>query len=170
MRLLGAILAGGESRRFGSDKALALHTGKPLIAHVAGALKAQCEAVVVCGRAWGGMVSLADAPAPGLGPLGGLCAALQHGQTNDFDAVLCAPCDLLGLPVDAALTLTPGPAVAEDMWLVGLWPAILADILSLTLSAEGAIPARRWVELAGASVVPLAGLRNINRPEDLAGQ
>ncbi len=56
MRLLGAVLAGGQSRRFGSDKALALLDGRPLIAHVIAALAAQTEAVIVCGKEWGDWV------------------------------------------------------------------------------------------------------------------
>ena len=45
MKLLGAILAGGRSSRFGSDKAFALLNGKPLIDHVIAALAAQTDAV-----------------------------------------------------------------------------------------------------------------------------
>lgn len=167
MRLLGAILAGGQSRRFGSDKALAVHEGRPLIAHVAEALAAQCEAVVICGREWGGLVSLVDAPTPDLGPMGGLCAALQHGNLLGFDAVLSCPCDLLDLPRDAALRLAPAPAVADRQWLVGLWPTELAERMTATLSAEGAISARRWREMVGARAVAVPGIRNINRPSDL---
>ncbi|MBA3896663.1 MAG: NTP transferase domain-containing protein, partial [Sphingomonadaceae bacterium] len=63
--ILGAVLAGGASRRFGSDKALAMRDGRPLIAHVVDALATQVDAVVVCGRDWGGLPSIADRPAPG---------------------------------------------------------------------------------------------------------
>jgi molybdenum cofactor guanylyltransferase len=146
MRLLGALLAGGKSSRFGSDKALALHRGQPLIAHVADALLGQCDALVLCGRAWGGLPALTDEPAPGLGPMGGLCAALNHAESAGFDAVLASPCDLLEIPGDLAARLRPGPAVAEGQWLLGLWPAGLAS---------------------GAAVRPIPGLRNVNRPADL---
>jgi molybdopterin-guanine dinucleotide biosynthesis protein A len=166
MRRLGAILAGGASRRFGSDKALALHAGKPLIAHVADALLGQCAALVICGRAWGGHVALEDAPGPGLGPMGGLCAALDHAATQGFDEVLAAPCDLLG--VEGATTLlAPAPAVADGQWLLGLWPAALGAQLRSLLQREGAVSARRWAEVAGAARKPVPGLTNVNRPIDL---
>ncbi len=163
---LGAILAGGASRRFGSDKALALHEGKPLIAHVADALLGQCDALVLCGRDWGGHVQVADRPAAGLGPMGGLCGALAHAAAHGFADVLVAPCDLLGVETAAGL-LAPGPAVAEGQWLLGLWPAALAPRLEALLRREGAVSARRWIAEAGARARPVHGLRNINAPTDL---
>jgi molybdopterin-guanine dinucleotide biosynthesis protein A len=165
--ILGAILAGGRSSRFGSDKALAQHKGKPLIGHVADALAAQCADVVVCGRSWGALAGLEDRPAPGLGPMGGLCAALHHGAERGFDAVLAAPCDLVGIPADAAFRLRPGPAVAEGQWLLGLWPTALAERLEALLLAEGAISARRWVAVAGAAMQPIGLLRNVNTLNDI---
>lgn len=165
-RRLGAILAGGSALRFGSDKALALHDGRPLIAHVADALLAQCDALVVCGRDWGGFPAIGDRPAPGLGPMGGLCAALAHAAAGGFDEVLAAPCDLLGAD-GAADLLAPGPSVAEGQWLLGLWPATLGPALERLLGQEGAISARRWIAVAAAVERPIPGLRNINRPADL---
>jgi molybdenum cofactor guanylyltransferase len=167
-RRLGAILAGGRSSRFGSDKALALHQGRPLIAHVADALLAQCAALVVCGRQWGGHVGLADAPGPGLGPLGGLCAALLHAEREGYDEVLAAPCDLLALAGDTARLLAPGPAVADGQWLLGLWPVSLAGQLETLLLEQGAIAAKCWVAASEAVARPVPGLRNINRPDDLS--
>ena len=166
-RILGAILGGGTSSRFGSDKALALHEGRPLIGHVAAALAAQTQALVICGRAWGGTPELADQPAPGLGPIGGICAAMQHGAENGFTHVLIAPCDLLGIPADTAARLLPGPAVAEGQWLLGLWPTGLCQALTAAILSEGAIPVRRWIQLSGAVSVAVGGLRNVNRPGDL---
>ena len=48
--ILGAIMAGGAASRFGSDKALALFEGRPLIDHVAQALADQAAAVIVVGH------------------------------------------------------------------------------------------------------------------------
>ena len=163
---LGAILAGGASRRFGSDKALALVAGRPLIAHVAGALLAQCDALVICGRDWGGHASVADRPAGCLGPMAGLCAALSHAAAHGFADVLAAPCDLLGVE-GAAGRLAPGPTVAQGQWLLGLWPSDLAPTLEALLQREGAVSARRWMDVAGAAIRPVPDLRNINSPADL---
>ncbi len=168
MRILGAILAGGQARRFGSDKAQALFEGERLIDRVAASLAAQCEAIVVCGREEAGFTCIPDRPGPDMGPLGGLNAALHHAQDHGFDAVLAAPCDVPNLPHDLAGQLSgEGAAIVTGQQVVGLWPAKLGTALDSFLQAGG----RRiyeFVDEAGAREVPLdPPLRNVNRPEDL---
>ncbi len=169
MRLLGAILAGGQSRRFGSDKAGALFAGKALLDHVAEALRPQVADLVVAGREWPGITSLADLPRAGLGPLGGLAAALDHGWRLGFDAVLSSGCDLLGIPPDLAARLAPGPAIVEDQPLLGLWPARLAVPLAQWLADPRNRAVYRFADHVDARRVSLGlAVRNANRPEDLA--
>ncbi len=165
--ILGAVLAGGQSRRFGSDKALALLAGTPLIAHVLDALRPQVAALVVVGRDHAGERSLPDRPAPGLGPLGGLAAALSHAAAHGFDAVLTSGCDLPDLPPDLRERLAPAPAVATGQPLLGLWPAALAERLDRHLADGGDRSLRRWVAVAGAREVDLGRFRNVNTPADL---
>ncbi|MEY2883763.1 MAG: hypothetical protein RL490_1487 [Pseudomonadota bacterium] len=167
MRLLGAILAGGASSRFGSDKALALWAGQPLLAHAIAALAPQVATLAVIGRDWPGLLRLDDQPAPGLGPLGGLCGALLHAAAHGYDAVLCVPCDTLGLPADLATRLAPGPAVAQGQRAIGLWPASLAPALLARLASGDSRALHIWATACGARTVDCGPLHNINRPEDL---
>jgi molybdopterin-guanine dinucleotide biosynthesis protein A len=93
------ILAGGRSRRFGSDKALAEVDGIPLILHVANAAAEVSESVTVIADAMGkydriGLPTIVD-DLPGLGPLGGLATALAAAPEHAH--VLLLSCDLLGL-------------------------------------------------------------------------
>ncbi|MEY3659058.1 MAG: hypothetical protein RL425_1819, partial [Pseudomonadota bacterium] len=82
MKRLGLILAGGQSTRFGSDKAAALYQGRPLIDHVADALRPHVDALAVAGRDWPDLIRIEDAPEPGLGPLGGLLGGLIYADQN----------------------------------------------------------------------------------------
>lgn len=166
-RLLGAILAGGASRRFGSDKAAALLGGKALIDHVVDRLAPQVAAVVVVGRDHPGLVSLPDRPCGGLGPLGGLAAALAYAAAGGFDAVVTSGCDLPDLP-DDLVRLAPGPAVARGQPLVGLWPVTLAALLDAHLAASADRSLRAWVVVCGARAVDLGAMANINTAGDLA--
>jgi molybdopterin-guanine dinucleotide biosynthesis protein A len=166
MKLLGAVLAGGQSRRFGSDKALALLDGRPLIEHVIAALAAQTEAVIVCGKEWGDWVP--DRPEAGLGPLGGINAALHCAATRGFDAVLTAPCDAPVLPGNLAAILNNGAYIIE-IPVIGLWPASLAAHLDAHIAASEDHSVRGWARAAGIPGVMLgAALPNLNTPADLA--
>lgn len=165
MRILGAVLAGGESRRFGSDKAEALLDGKRLIDHAAASIAPFCETVVIVGRTGG----VQDNPAPGLGPLGGLCGALTYGAEAGFEAVLTTACDVPDLPEQllSALAASP-PAVAASLPVVGVWPTSLAGRLADYLESGSPRAMRDWCKTAGATMVAWPEpIRNINRPEDL---
>lgn len=173
-RTLGAILAGGRSKRFGSDKGAALWQGKRLLDHSRAALTAQCDAVVVCGRDRsahaGSAPVLTDRPGPDFGPLGGLCAALFHARDAGFEAVLTAPVDAQPVPSDLLdLLAGKGAAVLTDQWLIGLWPSDLAASLEAHLRS-GARSVVSWVEVCGARQVDLPGPAplNVNTPDMLA--
>lgn len=167
MRILGAVLAGGTSTRFGSDKALALFADKPLIEHVINALLPQVETLVISGRDWPPYARVDDLPAPGLGPLSGLCGALAYARLHGFDAVLSAPCDTLGLPVDLVARLSPPPAVASGQRSVGLWPATLASTLLARLASGGNRSLHGWVTASETREVECGAMHNINHPDDL---
>ncbi len=168
--LLGAILAGGQARRFGSDKAHALFEGERLIDRVASALAAQCGSVVVCGREEPGFVCIPDWPEAGLGPLGGLTAALRHAGERGCSLALSAGVDIPDLPHDiAAMLAGEGAAIVENQPVVGLWPVATAPVLERFL-ADGGRSLYRFAEHVGARRVELpAPLMNVNRPEDLEG-
>lgn len=170
-RILGAVLAGGQSRRFGSDKAMAEIEGVPMIDRVIDALAPQVDAVVLCGRPWRGLPVLADRPAPGLGPLAGLAAALHHALAEGYTGVLAVPVDVHPLPADLRARLAgDGPRTLLRQHAIGYWPAPLAPLLDRQLAA-GARSFRAWIEASGAEAVDdtALSLRNINTPADLPG-
>lgn len=169
MRALGAILAGGQGRRFGSDKAAALLCGKPLIEHVADALRTQVEALVVVGRHWPGLAMIEDRPAGALGPLAGLNAALHYAGDRGFDVVVTAGCDTLPLPPDMTALLTgSGPAYLDGHFLLGWWPTALAVPLDRHLADGGDRSMRGWIARCSARAVPApVVLHNLNTQADL---
>ena len=109
MGALGVVLAGGLSRRFGEDKALALVDGVPMALRVAEAMRAAGLHVVLAAPddrlACLGLPLLIEPDDGPRHPLRGLWAAL-----GEAEEVLCAPCDLPWLPAEAILALLEGPA------------------------------------------------------------
>ena len=173
--ILGAIIAGGASSRFGSDKALALLDGQPLIAHAAAALGPFVKTIVVCGRDWNGLQSLADRPRPGLGPLGGIAAALLHAEATGYTHVLTIGCDMPRVPPALIADVIAGaPAYCGDAPILGCWRADAAEMLAARLDGyvsgtkSAALSIRRWADAVGATAVPAPEpLFNVNTPADL---
>lgn len=99
---LGAILAGGESRRFGSPKQLATVGGTRLVERVANAVaRAGARPVLITGPGAPDLSHLlpcrSDAR-PGLGPVGGVHTALIWARELGVKGALCVACDLPFLP------------------------------------------------------------------------
>lgn len=168
--ILGAVLAGGLSSRFGSDKAQAMLDGAPLLDHAVAALAPYCTQVVVCGREHSRHATLPDRPAPGMGPLGGLNAALHEAQARGLTGVLVTGCDMPDFPTSLAGALIgPDAAVLDGQHLAAWWPADLAPMLDAHLAATDRYSLRGWMERVAPRVVimPDIVLPNVNRPGDL---
>lgn len=168
-RWLGCVLAGGESRRFGSDKALAMFDGETLLARAVAMLAGPCAAVVVAGREEAPAPVVADWPQAALGPLGGLAGALRAARERGFDAVLSVGVDSLDLPPDLGAVLTPGPACLAAQPVVGLWPLATLDVLEAILTGGERRSMFHFADRCGARLVETAQPPvNVNTPEDLA--
>ncbi len=169
LRVLGVVLAGGQARRFGSDKALVEIGGRSLLDRAVMALTRQCHAVVVAGRDHAPAPVLADHPRAGLGPLGGVCAALHYGARHGFDAVLSLPVDGFAVPADLVGELSPAPAYALGAPVIGLWPVSARAMLDGLLGEACVHSMRAFAARIGARAVALSRQpHNINTPADWA--
>lgn len=156
--VLGAILAGGQSRRMeGREKSLIELAGKPLIARAIERLAPQAVESIICANgnperfsAFGQPV-IADTVEGFAGPLAGILAALRHaGKSPGITHVLSVatdtpfyPADLLerfsacikaeGAPADA---ICIAASAGKRHPVFGLWPVMLADDLERFLVEE----------------------------------
>lgn len=181
LSLCGAVLVGGASRRFGSDKSLADVDGVPLGRRVADCARAAgVDPVVAVGGTSGarlGLVTIAD-EWPGAGPLAGVATVLRWAPTTH---VLVMACDLVGLRSEAVAALVdqwrhdndPDAGVVASIdgrpeLTLGIWPVTWRRS-SAQLVAAGE---RRWSALAtlGPTVpVEIDGgwLRDADTPDQL---
>jgi molybdopterin-guanine dinucleotide biosynthesis protein A len=167
LRVLGAIIAGGQARRFGSDKACVDIDGRPMIAHVIAALKPQVEQVVICGRIWPGLDAVYDLRQGRIGPLAGLESALRYAAVRTFDGVLSVPVDTLPLPHDLlGLLIGARPRALRRQHLIGYWPVGLCNLLSEHVD-DGERSLSSWLARSEAEFVdePFE-MFNVNKPND----
>lgn len=185
MRIFGTILAGGEGRRMGADKALILLHGQSLATHAIARLEPQVEQLAISANGDPARFTPYNLPvlpdAALLGPLAGVLAALNWAAPLGATAVVTVAVDTPFLPGDltprlclAAETSPLGLAIAsaaKDHPTCALWPVSLAAPLAAFL-ASGAKP--RMMDFitahhaARAHFPDEAAFQNLNTPEDLA--
>lgn len=190
--VLGVIIAGGQSTRYGSPKALAAVGGKRAVDHVIAALRAVVDDVVVIANDIGLAESIGLAwrsdRVSGLGPLGGFDAALQWAVERGRVGVLAAACDmpflsssLLSLiadrgatgSADAVLPSSNGPRGVEPLaayYSVACIPAIEAaaargDNRLISFHSD-IIVSRVPIEEVSAFGSPDEMFMNMNTPAD----
>lgn len=189
---VGAVLAGGAGRRFGSalppgGKGFLMLHGQPLVDHAARFLARQNTGPVVVNLNPPHPPLAADRPVAadgayaGCGPLAGLLTVLEwaaaHCPARPWVLTVAVdtpvlPTDLLArlapaaAPVQAAIAAAPGRLHPT----IGLWRSTLRVPLAAALG-QGTRALRDWLALIEHQVVvwPAPGLfANINTPDDLA--
>jgi molybdopterin-guanine dinucleotide biosynthesis protein A len=116
MKVAGAVIAGGRSRRFGRDKAQAELYGASLIDLSLAVLRAGCAVVAVNGPAElatsRGVPAIEDDPGLPRGPAAGLAGVLVWADLRGYTHVVTAPCDTPRLPPDLVLRLVAHAGIA----------------------------------------------------------
>lgn len=185
------VLAGGESRRFGSPKALAEWRGKRLVDHVVERLAPLADRTVLVAdprseeTQWPGDIVVTDDPSLPSGPLRGIVAGLSQ-CSSDWAWVIACDTPLIS---PALMTALRDEAIAGDIAVAPLWDGrlqLLAACWETAASPElakalasGEQSPRRALEALGCRVFPAERCReidpegksflNVNTPEDLAG-
>jgi molybdopterin-guanine dinucleotide biosynthesis protein A len=186
-RIAGAVLAGGKSSRFGGfpKGTLRRPDGRSVVGHLLTVLNEAgvAEAVIVAnpphpyGEA--GCAVIPDIR-PGLGPLGGIEAALCHFRAS-HDALFLLPCDLPGLGVAQIDTLrqayetTGEPLVVAETGapprmepLCAIVDMALFDSIAREITKGARSVKSLWVELSAHRVrfADASAFCNVNAAED----
>lgn len=186
--VVGLVLAGGRSVRFGGEKAVALLEGRPLLAWAAERLQSVCRNVAVNVRLGTeaetvakalGYTTLHDEPGDALGPLAGVKVGLIWAEQQGAHALAVSPCDAPLLPDDLYVRLLEladhGAAMAETrdgrQPLCALWPVSALPVVRDALAGGAHPPTWQLLERLGAHKVLFEhpeAFANINTRDDLA--
>ena len=186
----GLVLAGGASRRMGTDKATLAIAGRPLVAHVLERLAPQCVAVAINAsddtRPFAGLGhAIVQDPIPGrVGPLAGILAGLAWCATAHPDVawMVSSAVDTPFLPRDLVARLHQERAAAgadlacaasrgRSHPTAAIWPVALAAALHEAVATEGIRAVAGFTDRYRIAVVewpsdPLDPFFNINTPAD----
>ncbi len=185
MKLAAVILAGGQGKRLGGQKAIAIFHGASLVAHAIAQARRSCSDIAICVQR--GTVLPPDIGYPSLpdentkiGPLAGLQSGFAFAAMQGCDALLVLPCDMPLLPADLVKRLSEyrgdAPAVfahcdGRDHPLCSIWSLACGPVLE-TYLAGSRRSVRGFAEAVGAATAHwpaserLAFL-NINNPQDM---
>jgi len=178
------ILAGGNSRRFGSNKAFATLHGARLIDVLIERIERQTSgplainAIAESGFEKMGRKILPDRLPGSFGPLAGIHAAIHWAGDAGYSSVITTPVDTPILPAHFVeqLVSTGAPATAVFNGRVhavhGIWQTSLEEVLAKAVT-DGMRAVRDWTAECQASLCEfraeegLDPFFNINTPEDL---
>jgi molybdenum cofactor guanylyltransferase len=186
--MVGVVIAGGRSVRFGGEKAVALLGGRPLLLWAVERLAHACDRVAVNTRPDSAAEALAqtrglpilhDATGDPDGPLAGVRAGLLWAQEQGATHLAVSPCDVPLAPEDLFVRLRAaagdGAALAETSQgrqpMCAVWPVSALPALTASLADGAHPPTWRILEEVGAVKLrfePPESFANLNTREDLA--
>lgn len=188
--IVGLLLAGGRSRRFGSEKAVAAWGDGRLMDTALAALAPHCAGIAVSAPLHSAaadaaraqkLTLLPDPPDAPDGPLSGLREGLRWAARCGASCLAVLPCDLPFIrpavvgELLARLAMQPelGAAAAEDDGglhaLCSAWRTAALPAVEAALRGGAHPPVRAVLEAAAYAAVRFEAhlLTNANRPQDL---
>ena len=182
-RIAGLMLAGGRSRRFGRDKALANFRGRPLIASSLDVLRPHAAVLAISGPATiaaaSGVEAFPDAPGAPDGPLAGILAGVAWAAQRGCTHLATAPCDTPFLPADLvprlAAAIGERPVTAARAMrvhpLCALWRTDAAGSLATLVRNGKQLSMQALIDALGGGYADFEdeeAFANLNTPEEFA--
>ena len=181
MNILGAIIAGGKSKRMGAEKAFVKLGPKALIVRVIDRLIPQVEDIVINANGDTKRFEflefdiIPDIETEVDTPLAGIHSALTYADEEGYDAVVTVPSDSPFLPHDLVRKLAGTKAAfanskGQDHYLTGFWPVTLLANLHNEIHNSNRV--QDWVFKINATKVNWRAddydpFMNINTPADM---
>ncbi|HEY6960487.1 MAG TPA: molybdenum cofactor guanylyltransferase [Gaiellaceae bacterium] len=167
--LTGVVLVGGESRRFGSPKALALLDGETFLDRARRVLADVCDEVLVVGKAGELPFDVLDDGSAVRAPIAGVVAGLRAAES---DVVFFLPVDCVRITGGVVRTLVDAcrdAAVPQTGPLPGAWSRSALPLLEQRL-ATGPLALYRTYDDLDVAVVDVdpALVIDVDAPRDLA--
>lgn len=186
MKTVGVLLAGGQSRRFGSPKAFATYEGRPFYRYSLDALRPFCDELVVVARPEFAEFFPNDVHVTtdldsftGMGPLAGIVSAMEMIEADRY---VVLPCDMPFIEanvIEKLLQLHEGDVTAATVEgkhhpLVSVWNANVKPTIRQAL-LEGqrrvmhvlAKHEGHWIEGSLLTSTPETNFKNVNTPCEL---
>ena len=188
MKIIGCILAGGRSSRFGSDKALVTWEGKTLLSHAAERLRPQVDELIINSNSKApeyrehGYPLVPDGTVSFEGPLAGVLAGLAWAGKNGASHLATVAVDTPLFPENlvAVFREQAGKRTIAAQSATGLhptfalWPVACEPALASWLASGQSrkmtdfLKSQLFEAAMFASSSPLDPFFNINTPDDLA--
>lgn len=168
------VLAGGQSRRMGHDKALIPLAGRPLIAHALTTLRAAGLSPEIAGARSNLSIyaPVIPDPSPDLGPLSGICAALESSPAK-FAVFLpvdlpLLPTSLIAYLIHHAKITSSAVTLPSICGVANTFPVVLDRSILPTLKSELAAARRGCMAAFHTATQTLAQPISIIPVEQLA--
>ena len=185
--ILGVVLSGGKSKRFGQDKSKVFLGDRTLLEHTLVKVKSKFNEVIIVSNEnkINNFLSIKDCIDGNLGPLVGVLSAMKwiKNNNNSFEWIVTFPCDtpffntsiidnfiMASKKKDSLLYFIQSKEKRHNIF--GLWSMKLIDILEKDIVKNNYRKVEEWANKIGVKIINIESsskedlFLNINTEED----
>ena len=186
--ILGVILAGGKSKRFGEDKTKVKLNGKTLIEHTLEKIKSKFNTVIIVSNneIVKNYITIKDCIDGQLGPLVGVLSAMKWIKKNNYSQkwIITFPCDTPFFDISIIDKFIEASELNDSLLyfaksekkrhnIFGLWSLKLIKTLETDIVKNNHRKVEKWANKIGVKTINITFKEidpffNINTKEDLA--
>ena len=185
--ILGVVLAGGKSKRFGEDKSTIKLNDKTLIEHTLDKIKSKLNKIIIVSndKVLKNYITINDCIDGQLGPLVGVLSAMKWIKDNNYSYnwIITFPCDTPFFNIsiidkfvevsklnDSLLYFVKSEEKRHNIF--GLWSLKLIETLEMDIVKNNHRKVEKWADKIGVKTINISYKEvdpffNINTKEDL---